>query len=66
MTICDLCEGRIDVASCRMELPHVKQAQGTLDLCMKCQSEIYLMIESLSKRAKPNPTPSPTKKGQKP
>lgn len=65
MTICDLCEGRIDVIACRIELPFVKQSgNGSLDLCMDCQKKVFVYISASVGNKK---TESPVhKKGTKP
>jgi len=65
MIVCDLCESRQDVAPCRIELPHVRDARGGLDLCMKCQQKVFSTLELFAKQKEkpqgqelePNPSP---------
>ena len=65
MIVCDLCDSRQDVVPCRIELPHVRDARGGLDLCMKCQQKIFSALELFAKQQEnpqdqqlePNPMP---------
>jgi len=47
MTVCDLCDSRVDVTHCVIALPDVKEADSDGDLCPRCQRKVHEFMKAV-------------------